>query len=196
MSASARLESPISRTCSLLSTEVTPKTRSAAFLASRFWRKLPTVPRSVIVPLSAETAIASGSIFGSQKSSSLTSATRSSFDIVVLLSFARAAAPPSGQREPLRPMSVISRVAASAHSPTSCGKDESRLMVAVVREQRTSRARAEASYTVGLATLRLPRPSPLSVTHVIFLTTFLASGVEAGHAGRPILIVPPPRHDG
>ena len=43
---------------SLLSTEMTPNTRSAAFFASRFSRRLPTVPRSVTVPSSAETAIA------------------------------------------------------------------------------------------------------------------------------------------
>ena len=76
-SESARRWPTISLTCSWLSTEITPNTRCAAFFASRFSRRLPTVPRSVIVPLFAETAIASLSTLGSQKSSSLTSAVRS-----------------------------------------------------------------------------------------------------------------------
>ena len=84
---SASERSPSSLTWSWLSTEVTPNTRRAAFWASRFSRRLPTVPRRVIFPSSVETAIASLSTFGSQKSSSLTSAVRSlSLDICVLLS--------------------------------------------------------------------------------------------------------------
>jgi hypothetical protein len=47
-------------------TESTPKTRSAALFASRFWRRLPTVPRNVTKPLLAETAIDALSTFGSQ----------------------------------------------------------------------------------------------------------------------------------
>jgi FixJ family two-component response regulator len=39
-----------------LSTEITPNTLWAAFFASRFSRRLPTVPRRVIVPSFAETA--------------------------------------------------------------------------------------------------------------------------------------------
>jgi len=56
-----------------LSTLVTPYTRLAAFAAARFSWKLPTVPRSVTSPSSVETAIASLSMRGSQKSSSSTS---------------------------------------------------------------------------------------------------------------------------
>ena len=42
------------RTSSSFSTFITPYTRSAAFLASRFSWKLPTVPRSVTVPSAAD----------------------------------------------------------------------------------------------------------------------------------------------
>src|SRR5712691_7367284 len=58
----------------------TPKTRSAAAPASRFSRRLPTVPRKVTLPPSAETAIDVLSTLGSQKSSSRTSRATSSFE--------------------------------------------------------------------------------------------------------------------
>ena len=89
-SASSRLRSSI-RTCSSLLTSVTPYTRAAAFPASRFSRKLPTVPRRVTAPSSADTAIAWLSTFGSQESSAATSSCRSSFVIDCLLSVIAAA---------------------------------------------------------------------------------------------------------
>jgi len=59
-------------TSSLFSTLLTPATRSASFAASRFCRKVDTVPRSVTMPSSAVTPIALASTFGSQPSSSVT----------------------------------------------------------------------------------------------------------------------------
>ena len=82
---------------------VTPWTRRAAFAASRFWRKLPTVPRSVTLPSRADTAIAALSTFGSQSSSSLTRANSFSFDDVTGQSWSPPSPPPSG------------------HAPSGCG---------------------------------------------------------------------------
>src|SRR3954447_19899088 len=81
-SASSRPKPSRSRTLSSLSRLLTPYTRLAAFAASRFSRKLPTVPRSVTSPSSVETAIASLSTRGSQKSSSSTSKRSSSLDMM------------------------------------------------------------------------------------------------------------------
>ena len=73
------------RTCSSLLISVTPYTRAAAFPASRFSRKLPTVPRRVTAPSSADTAISRLSTFGSQESSAATSSCKSSFVMDCLL---------------------------------------------------------------------------------------------------------------
>src|SRR4051794_25475618 len=81
-SASSRPKPSRSRTLISLSRLLTPYTRLAAFAASRFSRKLPTVPRSVTSPSSVETAIASLSTRGSQKSSSSTSKRSSSLDMM------------------------------------------------------------------------------------------------------------------
>src|SRR3954454_19676691 len=81
-SASSRPKPSRSRTLSSLSRLLTPCTRLAAFAASRFSRKLPTVPRSLTSPSSVETAIASLSTRGSQKSSSSTSKRSSSLDMM------------------------------------------------------------------------------------------------------------------
>jgi hypothetical protein len=84
-SASARLSSFMICTSRSLLTCLTPWMRSASFFASCFSRKLPTVPRSVTTPSSAEAVIALLLTFGSQMSSSVTERCSSSFDMFELL---------------------------------------------------------------------------------------------------------------
>ena len=61
---------------SSLATRVTPRTRAAALPPARLCRRLAAVPRSVTMPLAADTSIAALSTCGSQHSSAATSRRR------------------------------------------------------------------------------------------------------------------------
>src|SRR6266545_2804406 len=107
------------RTLSSLRTDLTPCTRSAAFCASRFSRRLPTVPCRVTSPLSAETATAESSTLGSQRISSLTQPWSSSFDIAPQLPTLPRPRDPSAPRSD-DPFGYERR--ASVGTLTRCGK--------------------------------------------------------------------------